>query len=288
MKYYYITTKHLENKVWFRDDEDYKVGMNKVALVSAQLAIRVMAFILMSNHVHFLIIAHSRQEAELFITSYKNQYSRHVRHKYGINELLRRNDVDIQEIENLNEAIERVIAYIQMNCVAANICSQPHQYAWGTGNTFFSQIKPKGIRMDKMPKARRSRILRSKLDIPGEYILGEDGYILPESYVDIETVERIFRTANRYNYFLQSSSKAKRKLETADSGIPAFRDQVVIPCVGELCRSLFQKASPKELKNEELIELLKQLRYRFSSNIQQLARVSGLTYEEVADKLDSI
>ena len=55
-KYYLITTEHLEDKLWFREEEDFVVGMNYVAL-QALLSpeVLVLAFILMSNHVHFVL-----------------------------------------------------------------------------------------------------------------------------------------------------------------------------------------------------------------------------------------
>ncbi len=287
MKLFFITTKNLENKVWFRDDEDYKVGMNKVVLVAALLGIRVISFILMSNHVHFLIACESRREAEQFINTYKNQYSRHVQHKYGVQELLRRNQVDIQEIENLNEAVERVIAYIQMNCVAANICSHPSQYPWGTGACFFSEVHAKGISTENISMKKLKHLCHSNQDIPGTYLISETGYILPESYVDVASVERLFGTPKRYNYFLISSSKA-RKRRDAEDALPSFKDTNVIAGVRDLLDSLFHKQHISQLTYEECTELLKQLKYRFSSNIQQLSRTTGLSYEEVAKMLDSL
>lgn len=288
MRLFFITTKHLENKVWFRDDEDYKVGMNKVALVSELLGIHVISFILMSNHVHFLIACETRQEAEKFIDMFKNQYSRHVQHKYCVRELLRRNEVDIQEIENQNEAIERVVAYIQMNCVAANICSHPSQYLWGTGTCFFTEAHSKGISTETLSKSKLRHMCHSNQDLPGTYLVSELEYILPESYVDIAAVERLFGTPKRYNYFLVSSSKVKKKMSSEDAAMPSFKDQLVISAISDLTHSLFQKAHVSQLTFEECAELLKQLRYRFSSNIQQLSRTTGLKYEEVAKMLDSL
>lgn len=39
---------------------------------------------------------------------------------------------------------------------------------------------------------------------------------------------------------------------------------------------------------DELAELLKQLRYRFSSNANQLARVTGIPYQKVVELLDKV
>lgn len=86
-------------------------------------------------------------------------------------------------------------------------------------------------------------------------------------------------------FFNQNSSKAKRRL-SSDEDIPAFRDQVIASAIPDLCQSLFRKPNMGYLDENDLSELLKQLRFRFSSNINQLARISGLSYEKVASLLD--
>ena len=53
--YWLVTTEHLKEGVWFRDEEDYKVGMNYVAVLSFILGVTVLSFSLMSNHVHFVL-----------------------------------------------------------------------------------------------------------------------------------------------------------------------------------------------------------------------------------------
>lgn len=286
MDYYFITTEHLENRIWFRDDEDYKAGMNKVALVTGRMDIRVLSFILMSNHVHFLIEASDKSMAESFITEFKNQYARYVRNKYGTKELLRRNSVEIQPVENQDETLERVIAYIQMNCVAANICSHPSLYPWGTGSCFFTETKRMGVRVDTLSKRARKKLLHSRWDLSGKCLLGTDGYILPESYIQTHRVESFFRSVKRYNYFLNTSSKAKRRLETGEA--PSFKDPVVVAAMADLCHSLFRKEHIWGLSEKEQAELLRQLIFRFSSNLEQLSRVSGIKREKVVKLLDSV
>ena len=56
MKLYLITTDHMETKVWFREEADYVAGMNYVAVAVGSTRVMIVAFILMSNHVHFLIV----------------------------------------------------------------------------------------------------------------------------------------------------------------------------------------------------------------------------------------
>ena len=56
MIFIFLSSSHLEDRIWFRDDEDFKVGMNCVALAAVKTGAGVVVFVLMSNHVHFLLM----------------------------------------------------------------------------------------------------------------------------------------------------------------------------------------------------------------------------------------
>lgn len=281
-----VTTDHLEDGVWFREEQDFKVGMNYVAVLAASSPVAILAFILMSNHVHFVLLGR-KEDAEAFINELKRRYSKYLQYKYGSEKALKANSVDVKLISFGEESAERAIAYVQMNCVAANICLQPTQYPWGTGNLFFNATHPKGVRLDSLSERARFRLLHTRAKLPGHWIVGEGGYILPSSYVKIDYVERIFRNPKRMDYFLRNSSKAKLRLESKDDALPSFKDEIVLAALPELCRTLFSKLSFKELSDAQKTEVLRQLRFRFSSNIHQLARVVGLSYDETARLMDT-
>ena len=284
---YLLSTEHLEDGLWFREEEDFKVAMNYVAIEAARHPeVQVLAFILMSNHVHF-VLKGRREDVVAFVESFKQRYSLYYQKKYGVKEFLRRNGLDIKEIPYDNEAPEKVISYVQMNSVAANICAFCNQYPWGTGNLFFNATTPKGIKLGNMSDRARQKALHSNFTkLPEHWILGDDGYILPCCYVDVKAVEQLFRTPKRMQYFLHSSSKARKRLE--NTCLPAFRDQVILAAIPDLCQSLFQKDSFSALTEEEQSEFLRQLRYRFSADINQLARVCGLTYADAARIIEGV
>ena len=288
IKYYLVTTDHLEEGLWFRDGKDFIAGMNFAAIQAFASKITVLAFILMSNHVHF-VVRGKWADVKAFINGLKGRQSRYLHNKYGTFEFLRRNGYDIQEVSSFEEGLERAIAYSQMNCVAANICSHPSQYPWGTGALFFSASKRTGTRIGDLSKRERIRLFHCcDVDLPADWLVGEDGYILPESYVDIKFVESLYRTPKRMNYFYMNSSKAKRKMESSDDNRQAFKDQVILAALPDLFRSLFQKQRFEELSASEKTESLRQIRFRFCSNVHQIARVTGLTYEAAAKILDNV
>ncbi len=286
IKIWLVTTAHLEDGLWFRDEEDFKVGMNYVAVQAALSKVTVLVFILMSNHVHFILIG-TREDALAFANGYKMRYSKHLRNKYGLKEFLRKNGVDLREIPLEDEALERAVAYVQMNCVAANICSHPSQYPWGCGAVFFNPALPRGTRLGAVSARSIKRLIHCRAALPDNWEIGEKGFILPASYLNVKYVEELFRTPKRMNYFLQSSFKAKRRVESGEDELPSFRDQIVMSAVPDLCRTLFGKEKFGDLSQIEQAEMLRQLRFRFSCNANQLARVTGLTYEAACKLLDS-
>ena len=287
-KYYLVTTDHLKVGLWFRDERDFSAGMNFVAIQAFESKVTVLAFILMSNHLHF-VVQGRWVDVKAFIDGIKCHYSRYLNHKYGTCEFLRRNKVKIDEVSTLDEGLEKAIAYTQMNCVAANICSHPSQYPWGTCPLFFNASKRSGRQLGTLSKRARIRLFHCcDVDLPYDWLVSDEGYILPESYVNVDFVERLYRTPRRMNYFLMNSSKAKRKIEKSEDHTPAFRDQVILAALPDLYRSLFDKQRFDELTPAEKTEALRQIQFRFCSNVHQIARVTGLTYEEAARRLDSV
>ena len=262
------------------------MGMNLVAVLAVALDVDVLSFILMSNHVHFVLCC-SKAKAHQFIKEFKKRHSQYMNKKYGVKELLRRVHVQVDPVSGADESLEWVIAYTNMNSVAAGICLAPTGYPWGTGDTFFKAKPAKGRRIGTYSERARVALLHSTQPMPPHLLVGDDGYILPDSYVDVEKVQNLYHTPKRMNYFLVNSSKAKRRLDAKDNA-PNFRDQVILPAIGDLCQSLFQKSSLEALTQDELAELLKQLRYRFSSHANQLARVTGIPYQKVVDLLDKV
>ena len=85
-----------------------------------------------------------------------------------------------------------------------------------------------------------------------------------------------------------SSSKAKKRIESDNEHLPAFRDQTVLASLPDLCQSLFGKRTYRDLSSEEQTEFIRQIRFRFSANVNQIARVCGISYEEAARRMDRV
>ena len=284
LTFFLISSDHLEDRLWFRDEEDFRVGMNYVAIIAFLVGVNVLSFILMSNHVHFVLEC-PEEKARAFITEFKRAYSFYLRRKYGAKEQLRGNGVDIRPLP-LGESLSRAIAYVQMNCVAANICMNPADYPWGTGNCFFRAVPDKGRTLGSLSVRSRNRLMHSRLDLPPGWLVGEGNYVLPSSFVNKSFVEELFGSPKRMIFFLENSSKAKRRQALGEEGLPSFRDQIIVSAIQDLCQTLFHKWRVDELSEDQQATLVFQIRRRFSADVNQIARVTGIPYPDVARMLE--
>ena len=275
----------MEDRIWFREDDDFKVGMNYVALAVSQCGVWVLVFVLMSNHVHFVLVAHTEKEAKDFFFYFKMLYSKYLNGKYGTMRFLRENDLDCQPISASDDSLERVIAYVLMNPVAANICLHPTGYPWGCGNCFFSGRKTSGRRVASLSHRERLRILHSHLPFGKNDEISGDGYILPESFIRKDMVEAVFRTPKRLDYFLKTSSKARKILESENSTMPSFQDKSLAMFAQDICFSLFRKSRLSELGVKEKQRLVYEVYRRSGSDLKQIARVLEIQPAEVAEIL---
>lgn len=285
MDFFLITTNHLLKDILFRDDDDFRVAMNYVAIAAFVTGVYVLAFILMSNHTHF-VAACPYQKAILFSNHFKTLYGRYYARKYETKNFLRRLGVDYKQVWQEDESLIRAIAYVQMNCVAANICPYSNMYRWGTGSVFFNDNQVHASNLGEMSETKQAKMLHSNVSLPKNYKVCDEGYILPESYIPVKYVEEQFISSNRYLFFLNKSSKAKAHLEK--DAAPSFSDQVLVAAVRDLCRSLYRCSGFNELTEANKSDLIKNIKSRFSADISQIGRILSLSYEEVVKMIDMV
>lgn len=282
-RYFLVSTEHFSDRILFQNEDDFKVAMNMVAVAAYVTGAVVLDFILMSNHVHF-VVKGSEEKVKLFVTTFKRLYGRYLASSQRVQKIFKRNAIDIRPVWKEDESLKRAIAYVHMNSVAANICLNPQQYPWGCGGIFFNKRSSTGTEIGSISIRAQHRLTHSNVSLPADYIITSEGFIAPESYVPVEAVEQLFGTAKSLQFFLNQSSKAKARLE--GKATPSFRDHVIASSIQDLCNALFRKYSIDELSKEEKSELLKQLRFRFSSDLTQLSRVTSIPYSEAAALLE--
>ena len=286
-KYYHVYTKGLEDDVIFRDRSDYVVGMNYVAVALKVAGVDLLVFVLMSNHFHFLVYA-DRLSALKFIDTYKRLIARYISNTYGVAKLLRTVETGCSEVDMNDEAIKRLIAYILNNPVKAGVNCFPQNYEWGSGKCYFSNIDyTKDSRpLSELGTRERRSLLHSRAILGDNYMINSQGYVEPESYVRKDLVEKIFRSAKSFEYFLSISSRDLKRDSSEDSKQVVFSDTLVLSGVNEILEKRYESLDVSELSELNRSKLILELRKVFNAPPKQLARVLGLTLREVVNSLN--
>lgn len=278
MGYFHVYTKGLEEALVFRDREDFVAGMNLVAVVCFSVNVRLLAFVLMSNHVHF-VVKGSRAEAERFITLYKNLMSRYLRGRYGCAAFLRRVETSVMPVECENDGLKRLIAYVLNNPVKAGIMCVPQGYEWSSARCYFNSMdNTLDTRMVGEFGVDEARALfHSKKKLPADWRVCSSGYVTPESYIDVGEVEKCFGTCRSFEYFLSSSLSVRKSI----SENVTFSDAVLEAAMGELLDKKYGVSEVGDLDGFLRSHLVRDLKSRFGAPTQQLARVVGMSLKEV-------
>lgn len=284
MNFWLATTDHFSDRVLFKKKSDFVIAMNYVAVLKHITGANILAFIIMSNHLHFVFEC-TKNEAIDYMNRLKTLYGRYFAKEYGVKDILRLNNVHLEPLFLEDESLHRAIAYVLMNSVSARLCLYMNDYPWGSGRVYFNAVQPGGVRIGTLSKRARQRILKTWAELNSEWILLNDGYISPSCYISYKFVESLFRTPARLKFFLDSSSKAIPK-QNAWPNSPGFSDQTIVSAANDYRRTVFQKREKDSLTPEQTEELARQLRRRFSLDIAQLCRILNLSYEEAAGIFD--
>ena len=276
--YYHVYTKGLEDDVIFRSNEDYIVGMNYVPVSIIGLDIFILAFVLMSNHVHFIVYG-TYEEVSRFIEMYKNLIGRYARNKYGVRELLRRVGTGISLIADSAEELKQKIAYVLNNPVAAGINCFPMTYEWGSGRCYFNGLQSMGylLPLSSFSRNEQKKLMRTHKLINQGYLVTEQGYIDPRCYISSDIVEQLYYKASSLNYFLASQPKRTPSLLISDTLLSNVVDEIIDKQYGGLL--------PSQLSKESLSVLVKDMNRRLNASAKQIARVLKVSLPEVVSIL---
>lgn len=282
-RFYHVYTKGLDQDVIFRERADYVAGMNYVPVSLHGLDLDLLAFVLMSNHFHFIIYG-TKEDCEHFIDHYKRLVSRYVRNRYGTVKLLRSVKTSCSEIDMSNESLKRLIAYVLNNPVKAGINCMPQNYEWGSGCCYFSNFDKLHNKRPLSDFGVREQIalLKSEVKLDGAYLVNDSGYIDPSSYVNVGFVERLFGRARSLEYFLSTSNKTAYEKD----GPLVFSDTLVLAGVHELLEKRYESVSLEELSWEIRVKLVTDIRRQFNCPPKQLARVFNCPLKDIVNILN--
>ena len=115
----------------FFESQDYATYAYWVGEAAKRYDVRVHAFVLMTNHIHFLVTPSGAKNISLFMQFIGRRYVPYINHKYGRSGSIWEGRYK-SSLVNAEEYFLTVMRYIELNPVRAGMVDVPGHYRWSS------------------------------------------------------------------------------------------------------------------------------------------------------------
>ncbi len=277
-RFYHICTDGLEQVVLLRDEDDYKVAWNYLALSAWKTGAQVAAFTLMSNHIHELVACRDVEQASKTIRLFKKLLSQYLKKRYGMSKTLHETKDCISHIDDV-QYLKNCIAYIHRNAVSAKICAKPEDYRWSSYTCFFSPVRQNcGTTVSELGYTRKRKLLKTAFDLSECPLrIDSEGLITLESFVCVDIVEKAYMHSGKsFLYFLGCCNDSKMEYELACRPLMHISDHDLYETFTNYVAKRFHNKDLSELTAADKCSMLKSIFFSNKTSIPQLSRILGL------------
>lgn len=274
--YFHVCTDGRALPWMFHDENDFVAGVNRIGICYLRTNVKVVAYVLMDNHVHFVLHG-IKSKCKKFITLYKQLMGTWIYVKYGLNDFLRLLPTNIVLLET-EERLLNTIAYIDRNPVVAGYRYLATEYPWGSARYVF---KDSGEAPDTKPLSALSRrthraLLSTRITLPDNWRIDSKGMICPDSFLDVSVIESEFKTPVRYSYFLAKKLEGIVEHEFNSLRKTFIPDIELREIVRKMISMDYGKDSVTELDVNTRIAIARKLSYRYAATLKQISRMVHL------------
>ena len=274
--YFHVCTDGRMLPWMFQDERDFIAGVNRIGICCLRTGVKVIAYVLMDNHVHF-VLRGTMPQCKTFITLYKQLTGTWIHVKYGLRDFLRLLPTNILLLET-EERLLNTIAYIARNPVISGYRYLATEYPWGSARYVFKDSKdnPGARSLSELSCRSLRMLLNTRVSLPGDWRINDKGMLCPDSFIDISVIESCFKTPARYSYFLSKKLEGVIEQELESSQKIFIPDIELREIVRKMIHQDYGKECITELDVNERLSIARKLRYSYASTLKQISRMIHL------------
>lgn len=270
--FWHLCTDGNSQQIIFTCDEDFCAAMNAMAIVLATDAVKLVAFILMNNHLHWIIAGKELDCREVF-RKFTKRMRRYFAQK-GRPDVL--NDFECEMVGITDVAQMRTeIAYVHRNLYVVRADVLPYTYRWSSGYLYFNRMVD-GVELMPFSKvsyaAKREMFQGRIVELPGNYKWVGD-HIPAVSFVDYKLGESFFRNAAEYFIKISKIQEDHCLLVQKYGESQVLNYEEGYSVASSLGKSLFGNHVPSALSQIQKNEVARKLRYDYKMGNKQIAAI---------------
>ena len=257
----------------FRDEEDFILGVNTIALATLKYAVKVLCYTLMDNHIHLLLCGRY-EDCRAFFAWVLHRLALKLEEKYGVSGILKYQASDVQAVTGRDMLLNEV-CYLLRNGYKARIAS-PCSYPWTPFECYFNPSLHllHGTPIPSTRAARRQFETHVKVPSNWEH---DQGRILNKYFVDYRTVEQ--KIGSSLDFFDRLRRFDLESVVEQSHGIEeklTFTDTEMQEKIRAVCKNELHIESHHQLERKDLLWLAGTLARRFACPKKQIARLLGI------------
>jgi REP element-mobilizing transposase RayT len=264
----------------YRDEKELTIILNAIAITVVLFDCKILAFAVMSNHLHFILEGPERECLKFFF-SLKERLTNYFRRngRAGLTDSMDPGCTEITSLKQLRDEIAYVIRnpYVARNDINPFACQCTSGYLY-----FNPMLKKEGVPADTLKgRALRDFTHTHKGIESGNRIYVLDGVAQAWSFVDYERTMSFFDNAQQFMTYTLKSVEAQVEVALRYNEKVSLNDQELFSVAIKLAREMFNCNKLSELKVKEKMELAMMLKNKYQTPNAQLARTIGLPQREV-------
>lgn len=277
---WHLCTPGEKQPVIFNDRKDFVYAMTLVAMCANDCpGIRIITFVLMNNHVHFVICG-TREQVLEFFALFKKRLCRYLSSNGLVVDLSAFDCGEPIPIDNL-ESLRNQIAYTNRNNFVVDPDQTPFSYPFGANSYYFLPIakERQQSKFGDLSILNKRKFVHSKqIDYPDTFTI-VDGFFSPMNYCRLDIGEGVFRDARHYFHKLSKNIEAYRDVAAMLGDMVFYTDDELLDIIRQCCKENYNVHKVHLLGWSEKMELARTLHFEYNADNAKIARLLKLSVE---------
>lgn len=204
----------------YRVEADYVEGINRFVISGLRTNTTVLAYALMSNHIHIII---KTREVAKFVESYRTGYNKWFNNKYGRRGRLGDKNYFAVKLE-IHSHIIAALTYVLKNGVHHNLVKYPNEYQFSSSKyCFMKEFGIKHLYTELESQSMIRKFASYRVNIPANIKADSSGMFIPESFREIDIVEKYYDSVRQFAFQMNQLMPE----EWAVTNIEAWRKGII-------------------------------------------------------------
>lgn len=275
--FWHICTNGNEQAMIFTSVQDFAAGMNAVSVALNSGSVHLIAFILMNNHVHFIMEGAKEQCLDVF-RRFTKKLNVYLSRSGRVNVLKNFDCGEPIRIESL-EQLRTEICYVHRNMYVVRNDILPYTWVWGSGCLYYNPVyvEKQTTKLSDISyqERRKNYFFGRDLQMPDYYVCA-NGYVQPECFVSYKRGESFFRHASHYFNSLIKDRESYGLVAKRLGDSSVLNNEEIYTVAVALSHEKFNNAKPQTIPLEAKLEIARILHYDYRVSNLEISRVLKL------------